>query len=335
MSVNILAIESSCDETSAAVICNGKEIKSNIIYTQIATHKAYGGVVPEIASREHLRKISTVVQTAIAESGVAQSDIDAIGVTEGPGLIGSLLVGLSYAKAMAASLDVPLIGVHHLAGHLYAGIMSGDNLEPPLAGLIASGGHSTLVFMDKHLNFEVMGETRDDAPGEVLDKVARSIGLSYPGGAALEKLALNGDKKAIAFPRAWLEDGCLDFSFSGLKSSVLNYLNRSQMKSEDVNLPDLAASFQEALFEVLAVKAVKAAKLRNANTLILSGGVAANGRLREILAEKTQGEGIKFHYPPKILCTDNGAMIGAVAYYKFINNDFSDISMNAASNLSL
>lgn len=335
MSVKILAIETSCDETSAAVVCDGVEIKSNIIYTQIATHKAYGGVVPEIASREHLRKITQVVETALEESGVDRGELDAIAVTQGPGLIGSLLVGLSYAKAMAAALDIPLIGVHHIAGHLYGGIMCNQGLEPPLVGLIASGGHSTLVYLPRHLEFEVLGETRDDAPGEVLDKIARSLGLSYPGGAALEQLAFQGDREAIEFPRAWLEPGSLDFSFSGLKSSVLNYLNRCSMKGETVSYPDVAASFQEALFEVLAVKAVEGCRLRQAKSLVLSGGVAANRRLTEIIAQKAKDAQVNFYYPPKILCTDNAAMIGAVAYRKFLKGEFSPEHLNASANFDI
>lgn len=334
MSVNILAIETSCDETSAAVVCDGVTIRSNIIYTQIATHKAYGGVVPEIASREHLRKITQVVEAALEESGVAKGELDAIAVTQGPGLIGSLLVGLSYAKAMAAALDIPLIGVHHIAGHLYGGIMCHQGLEPPLVGLIASGGHSTLVNLPRHLEFEVLGETRDDAPGEVLDKIARSLGLSYPGGAALEQMALEGNREAIDFPRAWLEPGSLDFSFSGLKSSVLNYLNRCAMKGEEVSYPDVAASFQEALFEVLAVKAVDACVSCQAESLVLSGGVAANRRLTEIINRKAEEAGVNFYYPPKILCTDNAAMIGAVAYHKFLKGEFSPEHLNAAANLN-
>ncbi len=335
MSIAILAIESSCDETSAAVVIDGKEIKSNIIYTQIATHKAYGGVVPEIASREHLRKISSVVKEAIRVSNVPMESLDAIAVTKGPGLIGSLLVGVSYAKAMAFSLGIPLIGVHHLSGHLYGGIMSAEQLEPPLVALIASGGHSTLVFMKDHLNFEVMGETRDDAAGEVLDKVARALGLPYPGGAALEHMAMEGDRTAIDFPRAWLDENSFDFSFSGLKSSVLNYLNRAAMKGETPCFPDVAASFQEALFEVLAVKSVKACKERSCYDLVLSGGVAANNRLKEMIGSLAAENDIRFHYPPKVLCTDNAAMIGSVAYYKFIQNDFSRSSLNAFANLNL
>lgn len=335
MSVKILAIESSCDETSAAVVADGKEILSNVIYTQIATHKAYGGVVPEIASREHLRKISAVVKTAIAESGVAVEELDAIAVTKGPGLIGSLLVGLSYAKAMAETLAIPLIGVHHLSGHLYGGIMSNDDLEPPLCALITSGGHSSIIYMEEHLDFEVLGETRDDAAGEVLDKVARSLGLPYPGGAALEKLAAAGNPDAIDFPRAWLEPDSFDFSFSGLKSHVLNYLNRAEMKGETVNKADVAASFQKALFEVLTEKTVRACLKKNCRQLVLSGGVAANGCLRDMLATACAKNDIRFCYPPKVLCTDNAAMIGGVAYYKFLKKEFNSISLNATANIPL
>ncbi|HMM05699.1 MAG TPA: tRNA (adenosine(37)-N6)-threonylcarbamoyltransferase complex transferase subunit TsaD [Clostridiales bacterium] len=335
MSIHILAIETSCDETSAAVVADGKTICSNVIYTQIATHKAYGGVVPEIASREHLRKISAVVKTAIAESGVSLHDLDAVAVTKGPGLIGSLLVGLSYGKAVAETLDVPLIGVHHLAGHLYGGIMSADGMEPPLVALIASGGHSSVVYLREHLRFEVMGETRDDAAGEVLDKVARSLGLPYPGGAALEELAAKGNPDALDFPRAWLEQNSFDFSFSGLKSHVLNYLNRAAMKGETVNMADVAASFQKSLFEVLAQKAVNACKTKGVDRLILSGGVAANNTLRQTVAALAATEKIRFHYPPKTLCTDNAAMIGAVAYYKYLHEEFNSISLNATANIPL
>lgn len=335
MSVHILAIESSCDETSAAVVDDGKIIRSNVIYTQIATHKAYGGVVPEIASREHLRKISSVVKTAMAESGLEYSDLDAIAVTKGPGLIGSLLVGLSYAKAVAETLQIPLIGVHHLSGHLYGGVMSSEEMEPPLCALIASGGHSSIAYMAEHLSFEVMGETRDDAAGEVLDKVARSLGLPYPGGAALEALAEKGDSDAIDFPRAWLEPNSFDFSFSGLKSHVLNYLNRAAMKGETVNHADVAASFQKALFEVLAEKSVRACKEKGVKRLVLSGGVAANRCLRQMILERAGKEGILFHYPPKVLCTDNAAMIGGVAYYKYLNKEFNSLSLNATANMPL
>lgn len=335
MSIHILAIETSCDETSAAVVTDGKTIRSNVIYTQIATHKAYGGVVPEIASREHLRKISAVVKTAVEESGISLSGIDAVAVTKGPGLIGSLLVGLSYGKAVAKTLDVPLIGVHHLAGHLYGGIMSADNMEPPLIALIASGGHSSVVCLREHLHFDVMGETRDDAAGEVLDKVARALGLPYPGGAALERLAEEGDPLAIDFPRAWLDPDGFDFSFSGLKSHVLNYLNRAEMKGETVNTADVAASFQKALFDVLAQKAVNACKAKGIDRLVLSGGVAANHTLREMITALAAPENIRFHYPPKTLCTDNAAMIGAVAYYKYLRGEFNSSSLNATANIPL
>ena len=335
MSINILAIETSCDETSAAVVAGGKEIRSNVIYTQIATHKAYGGVVPEIASREHLRKISTVVKTAIREANIEPDEINAVAVTKGPGLIGSLLVGLSYAKAVASTWGVPLIGVHHLAGHLYAGIMSAEAMEPPLCALIASGGHSSIVYLPEHLKFEVMGETRDDAAGEVLDKVARALGLPYPGGAALEELARGGNPGAIDFPRAWLSPDSFDFSFSGLKSHVLNHLNRGRMRGEPVNYADVAASFQKALFEVLAQKTINACKKKGADRLLLAGGVAANSALREEIAALAAEAGIDFHYPPKVLCTDNAAMIGAVAYHKFLRKEFNSSSLNATANMPL
>ncbi len=310
MPIRILAIESSCDETSAAIVEEGKTVLSNVIYSQIALHRAYGGVVPEIASREHLKKITAVVREAIAQSGLKKNQIQAIAVTAGPGLVGSLLVGLSYGKAMALALGIPLIGVHHLMGHLYGGMLSHPDLEPPLVALTVSGGHSSLFHMKGHLDVTLLGETRDDAAGEVLDKVARSLGLPYPGGAALEALAANGNPTAIAFPRAWLEENSLDFSFSGLKSSVLNELNRRAMKKEEVPAADIAASFQAALFDVLCQKAVKAAKTGE-KRLLLTGGVAANGIARQMLASATKDEGIKMYAPAKILCTDNGAMIAA------------------------
>lgn len=335
MSVNILAIETSCDETSAAVVVDGKAIKSNIIYSQIATHRDYGGVVPEIASREHLKKLSPIVERALAEANLTVADLQAVAVTEGPGLVGSLLVGLSYAKAMALSLGIPLIGVHHLIGHVYGGIMSAESLEFPCVALITSGGHCTLLLVEGPLKFCLLGETRDDAAGEVLDKVARSLGLPYPGGSALEELAASGSKDAIEFPRAWLEKDSLDFSFSGLKSSVLNYLNRCEMKGMEIPRADVASSFQEAVFDVLAAKSVRAAVKYKVSDVILCGGVAANGRLRACLLRACEREGIALRVPPKILCTDNGAMIGGAAYEKYKAGKYSDLSLNAAAVLPI
>lgn len=335
MTVPILAIETSCDETAAAVVSDGRQIRSNIIYSQIATHRDYGGVVPEIASREHLKKLSPVVGQALRESQLQRDELAAIAVTVGPGLVGSLLVGLSYGKAMALALGVPLIGVHHLVGHVYAAIMTADSLCFPCVGLITSGGHSSLVLLKDGLTCTLLGETRDDAAGEVLDKVARSLGLPYPGGAALEDLAAGGDGTAIDFPRAWLEKDSYDFSFSGLKSSVLNYLNRCQMKGEPVAKNDVAASFQEAVFEVLALKAVHACRDHGVTDLLLCGGVAANGRLRQIIGEQAAQRSLRLHVPPKILCTDNGAMIGGAAYELYKAERFSGFDLNAAAVLPL
>lgn len=335
MSIRILAIESSCDETSAAVIEDGRTIRSNIIYSQIATHRAYGGVVPEIASREHLQKITSVVTEALAQSGLRQEELNAIAVTAGPGLVGSLLVGLSYGKAMALALDIPLIGVHHLMGHIYGGLLSHPDLKPPLVALVVSGGHSSLLYMPEHLHIEILGETRDDAAGEALDKIARTLGLPYPGGAALECLAEKGDPAAIDFPRAWLGEDSFDFSFSGLKSSVLNYMNRCRMKGEAYHEADIAASFQTALFEVLTKKAVRACAKMNSPALLLAGGVAANGNLRRMLAAAAAANGIKMYAPAKILCTDNGAMIGAAAHQMYLKGQFSDSSLNATPYLPL
>lgn len=334
-SIRILAIETSCDETSVAVIGEGPKVLSNIISSQIPVHQKFGGVVPEIASRKHVELINPVIEEALKEAGVSFGELDAIAVTHGPGLVGALLVGLSTAKAIALALDIPLIGINHLEGHVYANFIAHPEIEFPLVGLVVSGGHTDLIYMQNHGGYEILGRTRDDAAGEAFDKVARAMGLGYPGGPAIDKLAREGDPKAIELPRVYLEADSFDFSFSGLKSAVLNYLNRAQLKGEQVSAPDLAASFQRAVTEVLITKTIKAAQVKGVKTIILAGGVAANRELREEMTRLAEAEGFRVFYPTPILCTDNAAMIGTVAYYKYLNKAFSDMTLNAYPGMKL
>lgn len=329
-----LAIESSCDETAVAILRNGREVLANIISTQIETHKKFGGVVPEVASRKHVENIDIVVEEALEKSGVGFKDIDVVAVTYGPGLVGALLVGLSYAKSLAFTLGIPLVGVNHIEGHLSANYIEHLDLEPPFLTLIVSGGHTHLVEVKDYGEYEILGRTRDDASGEAFDKIARAMNLGYPGGPIIDKLAKKGNKDAIDFPRAYIDDS-YDFSFSGLKSSVLNYLNGKKMKNEDIVVEDVAASFQEAVVEVLSKKAIKAAADKGYNTITLSGGVAANSRLREKIVELTGGTGIEIKYPPLVLCTDNAAMIGCAGYYNYINGVRDNMSLNAVPNLKI
>ncbi|MGI6679322.1 MAG: tRNA (adenosine(37)-N6)-threonylcarbamoyltransferase complex transferase subunit TsaD [Dehalobacterium sp.] len=335
MAVNILAIETSCDESSVAVIQDGRVIRSNVISSQIDIHQKYGGVVPEIASRKHLEALPFVVQEALKVANMNFKDMDGIGVTYGPGLVGALLVGLSYAKAVSYALDIPLIGVHHLEGHIHAGFLEHPDLEFPLVALVVSGGHTSLVYLPQRGEYILLGQTRDDAAGEAFDKVARHLGLGYPGGPKIQQFALQGNKEKHNFPRAWLEKDSLDFSFSGLKSSVLNYLNQCKMKDEPYDIPDIAAGLQEAICEVLATKTVAAAKMKKVSTILLAGGVAANHCLREMLQEKAAQENIDVLWPSSVLCTDNAAMIGCAAYYKYLKGEFADLTLNAVPNLSL
>ncbi len=331
----ILAIETSCDETSAAVVRNGREVLSNIISSQIDIHKRFGGVVPEVASRKHLDNISPVIDEALLSAGVALKDLDAVAATCGPGLVGALLIGLTTAKAIAFSSSLPFIGVNHIEGHIAANYIEHNELEPPFICLVASGGHSHIVNVVGYTSYEVLGRTRDDAAGEAFDKIARALGLGYPGGPLLDKLAASGNRGVIDFPRAFLEEGSYDFSFSGLKSAVLNYLNSKRMKNEEVNPADIAASFQEAVTDVLSAKLIKAALDRKSEYAVLAGGVASNSRLRELLKQRGEQAGIKVIYPSPILCTDNAAMIGCAAYYRYINGTRSDFTLNAIPNLSL
>lgn len=329
-----LAIESSCDETACAILKNGREVLSNIISTQIELHKKFGGVVPEVASRKHIENVPMVVQQALDEANVTFDDIDNIAVTYGPGLVGAVLVGLSYAKALAYTLDVPLVGVNHIEGHVSANYIEYKNLKPPFITLIVSGGHTHLVEVKDYGKYEILGKTKDDASGEAFDKIARAMNLGYPGGPIIDKLAKQGNKKAIDFPRACMDEG-YDFSFSGLKSAVLNYLNAKKMKNEDIIVEDVAASFQEAVVEVLATKAIKATKEKGYNTVALAGGVAANSALRDKLTLMAKKQNIEVKYPSLILCTDNAAMIGCAGYYNFINGKINDMSLNAVPNLKI
>lgn len=330
-----LAMESSCDETSVAILKNGREVISNIIASQVDQHKKFGGVVPEVASRKHVENISHVIQEALDKGNITLKDVDMIGVTYGPGLVGALLVGLSTAKAMAYALDIPLIGVNHIEGHIYANFIEHKELEPPFISLIVSGGHTHLVHMKDYGEYEVLGKTRDDAAGEAFDKVARALGLGYPGGPLIDNIAKLGNKDAIDFPRAYLEEGSLDFSFSGLKSAVLNYLNNSRQKGIEIVVEDVAASFQQAVVEVLVNKTIRAAREYNVNTIAIAGGVAANSALRRELDKRAKEMGLDFKSPSLELCTDNGAMIGCVAYYDYIKGHRADMYLNAVPNLKL
>ena len=333
--VLILAIESSCDETAAAVVKNGREVLSNVISSQIALHTLYGGVVPEIASRKHIEKINQVVQAALDEANVTLDDITAIGVTYGPGLVGALLVGVAEAKAIAYAAKKPLVGVHHIEGHIAANFIEHKDLEPPFFSLVVSGGHTHLVRVKDYGKFDIIGRTRDDAAGEAFDKVARAIGLGYPGGPKIEKVSHEGDPKAISFPRAKIADGVYDFSFSGLKSAVLNYLNGCRMKNLPINQADVAASFQQSVTDVLVDHARHAIREYHMDSFAIAGGVASNGVIRAAMEQMCREEGVKFYHPSPILCTDNAAMIGAAAYYDFIAGKRAGLDLNAVPNLKL
>ena len=333
--VYILAIESSCDETAAAVVKNGREVLSNIISSQIALHTLYGGVVPEIASRKHIEKINYVIKEALAEAGMGLKDMDAIGVTYGPGLVGALLVGVAEAKAISYASGVPLVGVHHIEGHISANYIENKELEPPFICLVVSGGHTHLVVVKDYGKYEIIGHTRDDAAGEAFDKVARAIGLGYPGGPKIDKLAKEGNPDAIHFPRAKVEDSPYDFSFSGVKSAVLNHLNGCKMKGEPIVEADIAASFQKAVCDVLVGHAIQAVKDYKIPKLAMAGGVASNSALRAAMKEACDKQGIPLYYPSPILCTDNAAMIGVAAYYEFIAGKRDGLDLNAVPNLKL
>ena len=331
----ILGIESSCDETAAAVVKNGRVVLSNVISSQIDLHTLYGGVVPEIASRKHIEKINQVIEEALKQAGATLDDLDGIGVTYGPGLVGALLVGVAEAKAIAYARRLPLIGVHHIEGHVSANYIEHPDLEPPFMCEIISGGHTHLVIVKDYGSFEILGRTRDDAAGEAFDKVARAIGLGYPGGPKIDKLSREGNPTAIAFPRAHVEEAPYDFSFSGLKSAVLNYLNKCHMTQEAICEADVAASFQQAVVDVLVDTAIRGARDYHMTKLAIAGGVASNQSLRKAMAEACEREKIVFYYPSPVFCTDNAAMIGTAAYYEFLKGTRHGLDLNAVPNLKL
>ena len=333
--IKILAIESSCDETAAAVVVNGRDMRSNVISSQIALHTLYGGVVPEIASRKHIEKMNQVIEQALADASMTLDDIDAIGVTYGPGLVGALLVGVAEAKAISYARNIPLVGVHHIEGHISANYIENPGLKPPFLCLVVSGGHTHLVKVKDYGVYEILGRTRDDAAGEAFDKVARAIGLGYPGGPKIEKVSHEGNPDAIAFPRAKVADGVYDFSFSGLKSAVLNYLNGCRMKEIEINQADVAASFQKSVTDVLVDHARHAIREFGMEQFAIAGGVASNGVIRGAMEQMCKEEGVRFYHPTPILRTDNAAMIGAAAYYDFIAGKRAGLDLNAVPNLKL
>lgn len=331
----ILAVESSCDETAAAVVRNGREILSNVIYSQIDLHTLYGGVVPEIASRKHIEKINQVIEKALMDAGLCLSEVDAVAATYGPGLVGALLVGVSAAKALAFASGKPLVGVHHIEGHISANYIENPDLEPPFLCLVVSGGHSHLVLVKDYGEYEVIGRTRDDAAGEAFDKVARAIGLGYPGGPKIDRLSREGNPDAVLFPRAKVGGSVYDFSFSGLKSAVLNYLNSCEMKKIPVNRADVAASFQKAVIDVLVEHSMGAVSRFGTGKFAIAGGVASNTSLREAFSRACHERGIAFYHPSPIYCTDNAAMIGTAGYYEYIRGVRHGWDLNAVPSLRL
>lgn len=331
----VLGIESSCDETAAAVVRNGREVLSNVISSQIAIHTMYGGVVPEIASRKHIEKINQVILEALQDAGVTLEQIDVISVTYGPGLVGALLVGVGEAKAIAYATGKPFVGVHHIEGHIAANYIEHPNLEPPFLCLVVSGGHTHLVQVQDYHCFTIIGRTHDDAAGEAFDKVARAIGLGYPGGPKIDKLAREGNPHAIEFPRAKIEGSAYDFSFSGVKSAVLNYLNVCEMKGVEVNTADVAASFQQAVVDVLVERAVLAASQFGESRIAVAGGVASNSALRAGMQQSCDAAGLELVYPSPIYCTDNAAMIAVQGYYEYMAGTRSGWDLNAVPNLKI
>lgn len=333
--ITILGIESSCDETAAAVVRDGREVLSNIISSQIDIHTVYGGVVPEIASRLHCEQINGVIRMALKQAGLGFDDIDAIAVTKGPGLVGALLVGVSEAKALSYALSKPLVGVNHIEGHIAANYITHKQLEPPYICLVVSGGHTHLAAVRGYRDYELIGRTHDDAAGETFDKVARAVGLGYPGGPKLDKAAKAGDPHAIEFPRGEVRDHPYDFTFSGLKSAVLNYINLANMKKETVNVPDLCASFQQSVVESLVGRTVACALKFGYKNVAIAGGVSSNSALRAAMAAECEKRGLNCFYPEPVFCTDNAAMIASAGYYAYLDGVRDDESLNADPNLAL
>lgn len=331
----ILGIESSCDETAAAVVKNGREVLSNVINTQIDLHKKYGGVVPEIASRKHIENIDAVVEEALVKAGVTIDNIDAVAVTYGPGLVGALLVGVSFAKGYSYAAHKPLVPVHHIKGHIMANFIAHKELEPPFVCLVASGGHSHIVLVEDYTEFKILGRTRDDAAGEAFDKIARVIGLGYPGGPKVDKLAKEGNPEAVKFPRVRIDKDSLDFSFSGVKTAVINYLHKQEQSGIEVNKADIAASFQAAVTDVLVEHTIEAAEKYNINTIAIAGGVAANSELREKMTREAGKKNISVLFPPPVLCTDNAAMIACAGYYSYLKGITAEQDLNAVPYLSI
>lgn len=331
----ILGIESSCDETAAAVVKNGREVLSSVINTQIDIHKKYGGVVPEIASRRHIETVNAVIEEALERADMAFSDITAIAVTYGPGLVGALLVGVSTAKALAYALKKPLVNVNHIKGHICANYVAHPELEPPFTCLVASGGHSHIVYAKDYVDYEIMGMTRDDAAGEAFDKIARVLGLGYPGGPKIDSLASEGDPHAVEFPRVKMADDSLDFSFSGVKTAVINHIHKLDQRGEEYSKADIAASFQNAVTDALCTHTIEAALRKNTKIITLAGGVAANSQLRNKMKNMAEEKGINVLFPPPVLCTDNAVMIASAGYFEYVNGTRADMRLNAEASLSL
>lgn len=333
--IYVLGIESSCDETAAAVVKNGREVLSNVISSQIDIHTVYGGVVPEIASRLHCENINGVIRLALENAGMSFKDVDVIAVTRGPGLVGALLVGVSEAKAIAYALNKPLVGVNHIRGHIAANYITHKDLEPPYICLVVSGGHTHLIIVRDYGSFELIGRTQDDAAGETFDKVARAVGLGYPGGPKIDKAAEGGDPKAMEFPRGEVKDHPYDFTFSGLKSAVLNHINQMKMKGETIRVKDLAASFEASVTDSLVSRTLRCAKENGLNTVAMAGGVSANSALRKAMQAECDKAGLRCIYPEPVYCTDNAAMIAAAGYYDFLSGRWDDESLNAVPDLRL
>lgn len=329
-----LGIETSCDETSAAVVKNGTDVLTNVILSQIKDHEPFGGVVPEVASRKHLENINFILEKALQETNMNFYDLDSIAVTYGPGLVGTLLVGISAAKSIAYALEIPLVGVNHLEGHVYSGFLEHE-IDFPMLCLIVSGGHTSLVLFKDHGDIKMLGATRDDAAGEAFDKIARYLSLGYPGGPAVEKSAEKGNPEAVNFPRAWLEKDSLDFSFSGLKSAVINHVQSLEQKQQDYKTADIAASFQLAVVDVLVEKTLLAAEKNRVETIVLAGGVAANSLLRKLMLEKAEKKGKNLVMPSLEYCTDNAAMIACAGYYSFLRGEVSGLDLNAVPGLKI